>query len=86
MPLDLLGRILGVQIISSRAVWTGGPFLWNRSIAIRQYGITVKRGKSGTQIRFSSGQTRKLDAGAPWQLVEDPSPQSVATPHPIELA
>lgn len=73
VPLYLLSRILGVQIISMGRVWTGGTFAWESPVTVRQHGVTVKRSVSGTHIEFPSGHVVDLEAEAVWQLVVDPS-------------
>lgn len=71
VPLHLLMRVLGVRIVSSRKVWTGGPFLWGSPVTVSQHGIAVRRSAKGAQIRFPSGNTVDLPADAPFQEITD---------------
>lgn len=71
IPVHLLLRTLGVQIINQATVWAGGDFVWGEPITVKQHGVTVKRSIAGTEIIFASGQTVKLDPDAAWQRVVD---------------
>lgn len=77
-PLYLLPTVFGVMIVSRSRVWAGGAFKWNTPVTVRQHGITVTRSASGTRIAFRSGSVVELKADAPWQMVEDPEPVSIA--------
>ncbi len=74
VPLHLLLRVLGIRVINSGKVWTGGPYAWGQSIRFSQHGVVVERGAEGTHITFPSGYEIELDANADWQAVEDPKP------------
>lgn len=73
VPLHLLLRVLGVQVISARKVWAGGPYHWGQPVTINQHGVSVRRSAGETAISFPSGGTVTLPAGAPWQEVTDPA-------------
>lgn len=79
-PLHLLTRVLGVRILSSHRVWTGGTFAWNAPITVQQHGVTVTRSASGTRVTFPSGHGVELAPGDDWQAISDPTPVAVATP------
>ncbi len=74
VPLAFLHRVLGAQVVSSSQVWAGGNYAWGRNITIKQFGVTVRRGKKGTKITFPSKSVIELDVDAEWQLVTDPEP------------
>lgn len=80
LPVYLLLRVLGVRIISSGKVWTGGPYHWPTAISIRQHGVTVQRSAQGTHITFPSGYETSLPANAEWQAVVDTKPKAAAKP------
>lgn len=80
VPLHLLARVMGVQIVSSGKVWTGGVFVWDKPVTVTQHGVTVKRSKDGTQVAFPSGYKVQLKPGDAWQAVVDPTPTA---PEPI---
>ncbi len=83
VPLRLLTQLIGVRIVSSGKVWTGGPFGWGRTVTLQQYGVHVRRTTRSITIDFPSGHQVKLDKDAPWQAVEDPQPTpmpSIAPP------
>ncbi len=75
VPVYLLLRVLGIHILSSGKVWTGGPYHWPTPVIVHQYGVTVKRSSSGTTITFLSGYEVSLPADAEWQPVTDPNPK-----------
>jgi hypothetical protein len=84
-PLFLISRIIGIQIIHNGKVLTGGPFLWGKSITVKQHGVIVTRSKKRTRIEFPSGKIATLPADAEWQAVIDPN-ESIPTPidkHPF---
>lgn len=81
-PLHLLNLLTGIRIVSSGAVWTGGPFEWGRSISIRQHGVRVRRTSKGTKVDFPSGHSVELPPDAPWQAVIDPDPKQFAPIRP----
>ncbi len=85
VPLHLLMGLIGVQIVSGGEVRTGGPFAWGRTVTIKQHGVTVRRKKSGIEIRFPSGHKVQLDKDAKWQAVVDPNPVIAPSITPIEL-
>ena len=72
-PLHLLWRIFGIQIIDGGHVRITGKFSWKSTVTIRQHGVTVRRSKKGTQIKFSSGRVVKLSAEVDPQIVTDPT-------------
>lgn len=83
VPLHLLARVIGVRVISTGKVWTGGPFHWSEPIIFTQQGVRVERSADGTAIHFPSGHQAQLPADAPWQEVIDPNPApppSIAAP------
>jgi hypothetical protein len=90
VPLYLLLRVLGVQIVNDRRLYTGGPFHWGHPVTIRQHGVEVRRSDTGTRVTFPSGYTVNLGGDASWQLVEDMTtdaptltlPQTVRPPKP----
>ncbi|MFW5748646.1 MAG: MGH1-like glycoside hydrolase domain-containing protein, partial [Chloroflexota bacterium] len=71
VPLYLLLRTLGVQIVDSRRVYTEGAYHWGTPVTITQHGVRVQRDEGSTRVTFPSGTTVSLGADAPWQLVED---------------
>ncbi len=75
VPLHLLLRVIGIRIISAQKVWTGGPFLWETPVTVRQHGVTVTRQADGTHIKFPSGYVANLPVGE-WQAVIDPTSES----------
>ena len=83
VPLHLLMRVLGIRIISSGKVWTGGPFIWPDSVTVRQHGVTVTRSADETRVRFPSGFEAQLAAGAEWQAITDPEPTHPVPAKPI---
>lgn len=74
VPLHLLLKIVGVRIISTGRVWTGGDFHWQTPITITQFGVTVTRTAENTAIKFPSGYEVELAKDAEWQVVIDPNP------------
>jgi hypothetical protein len=82
VPLHLLLRVLGVRIVSSGKVWAGGLFTWDQPVTITQHGVTVRRSRQDTQVRFPSGYATKLKGNA-FQEVIDPNPTVPATDAPI---
>lgn len=76
MPLKLLGDVIGIRIIAEDKVWLGGEFTWGHPVAVEQHGVKVARSAEESRVEFSSGHTVELDADAPWQLVQDPTPQA----------
>jgi hypothetical protein len=85
IPLHLLMRVIGVRVVSSEKVWTGGPFVWGRTVTMRQYGVAIRRAKSGTRVKFPSGYTKELAADVEWQAVIDPNPVSPIAPRPLNV-
>ncbi len=83
VPLHLLLRVLGIQVHSSRNLWTGGKYAWGTTVTLTQHGVTVRRGKKGTRIEFPSGHVVDLPADAPWQEVIDPTPDIPTEPMPM---
>ncbi len=83
VPLHLLLRVLGVRIISSGKVWAGGPFAWEKPVTVTQHGVTVRRSRQGTQVRFPSGYTAELSGDA-FQEVIDPNPTVLPAVTPYE--
>ncbi|MEQ8676085.1 MAG: hypothetical protein RLP44_31805 [Aggregatilineales bacterium] len=73
IPLHLFARVIGVNIVSTGKVWTGGAFHWESPITIHRTGVTVTRSTENTTITFPSGHEVLLNADADYQLVEDPS-------------
>ncbi len=73
-PLHLLTRVLAVRIVSASRVWTGGSFVWDRPVTVRQHGVVVTRSAEGTTITFPSGHIERLGPDAGWQAVVDPQP------------
>lgn len=84
VPLHLLLRVLGVRIISSGKVWTGGAFVWDRPVTVTQHGVVVRRSRGGTQVRFPSGYTVDV-TGDGFQAVVDPNPAAMPAVAPIEV-
>ncbi|MBZ0298072.1 MAG: hypothetical protein K8L99_36295 [Anaerolineae bacterium] len=80
VPLHLLLRVLGIRVIHSGKVWTGGPYFWPQPVKLTQHGVTIQRSAQGTQIHFPSGHEVTLDADAEWQEVIDPQPKPVPPP------
>jgi hypothetical protein len=83
VPLHFFMRAIGVRIIASGKVWTGGTFAWDKPITITQHGVTVKLSKVGTQITFPSGYTVTLKPEDGWQAVVDPNPVQLPPVTPI---
>lgn len=71
VPIHLLLRVLGIQIISAHKVWTGGKYYWQSPVTIVQHGVKVHRSAAQTVIAFPSGRVVELAADASWQLVVD---------------
>ncbi len=71
VPLHLLLRVLGVQVVSAHKVWTGGPYHWESPVTVTQHGVSVRRSAAKTVINFPSGSVVELAADAPWQQVID---------------
>jgi hypothetical protein len=74
VPVHLLMVLLGVRIVSSDRVWTGGKFGWGAPVEICQHGVIVQRSNTGTRVEFPSGHVVALPADAEWQAVIDPEP------------
>jgi hypothetical protein len=85
LPLHLVFRAAGIQIVNSRRVWAGGAYALSHPITIRQHGITVTRSASGTKIEFPTGHIAELGSDAAWQAVEDPTPIPLPDPAPAAL-
>jgi hypothetical protein len=83
VPLHLLMRVLGVRIVSSGKVWTGGPFVWDKPVTITQHGVTVQRTKTGTHVSFPSGYEVDV-SGDVMQEIIDPNPVTMPPILPIE--
>lgn len=83
LPVYLLLRVLGVRIISSGRVWTGGPYHWPSPVSVRQHGVLVERSAKGTHVTFPSGYEVQLPAGAEWQAVIDPKPKAAPAVRPV---
>ncbi|MYD11446.1 MAG: hypothetical protein F4X02_15560 [Chloroflexi bacterium] len=77
-PLKLLSDVIGISIIAADQVWVGGEFTWGHPVTVEQHGVTVTRSAAESRVEFPSGQTVSLGADAPWQLVQDPTPQAPA--------
>ena len=71
VPVYLLLRTLGVQIVDRYRVYAGGQFHWGSDVTVEQYGVTVTRTSKGTTVTFPSGKKVKLKADAERQLIED---------------
>jgi len=92
VPLFLLLRVLGVQIVDARRVYAGGSFHWGSPVTIKQHGVTVTRSNAGTTVKFPSGYVAKVGANAEWGLIEDvkapvpvpPQPDVVIPPQPTD--
>jgi hypothetical protein len=84
VPLYLLTRVLGVQIVSGGKVWAGGDFVWDKPVTVNQHGVTVQRSKNGTKITFPSGYKAELPPDAQWQAVIDPQPAVSSPIKPLE--
>ncbi len=80
-PLHLLLRVLGVRIVSTAKVWTGGPFTWGAPVTVTLRGVSVRRTSEQTVVRFPTGTAIALPADAPFQAVIDPEapPPKAAT-------
>ena len=76
VPLKLLGDVIGIRIIAEDRVWLGGEFTWGHPVAVEQHGVKVARSAEASRVEFPSGHTVELEADAPWQLVQDPTPQA----------
>ena len=74
VPLKLLGDVIGIRVVAADKVWVGGEFTWERPIMVEQHGVIVRRSADENRIEFPSGHIVTLSAGAPWQLVQDPTP------------
>ncbi len=74
-PLKLLGDVIGIRIIAADKVWLGGEFSWDHPVTVEQHGVTVSRSLEASRVEFPSGHTVALEAAAPWQLLQDPTPQ-----------
>jgi hypothetical protein len=74
VPLYLLMRVLGIQVINNAQVWAGGEFHWPSPVMVHQHGVTVRRSAERTEIEFPSGHRTTLPPEADWQLVVDPTP------------
>lgn len=72
VPLHLLLRVLGVRVISSRKVWVGGQYCWDKTIRLQQHGVTFERSAEGTHIVFPSGYETHI-SGNNSQEVIDPN-------------
>lgn len=86
VPVYLLLRVMGVMIVNSRRVYTGGPSAWGKRVRITQHGVKVERSEGGIHITFPSGYSTSLSANAPWQVVEDvttPPGEDDVLPEPI---
>ena len=84
VPLHLLSRVAGIQIVSHRKVWVGGDFTWGSTISVKQHGVAVTRSADEIRIDFPSGHGKTLDANLPWQAVADPTPaDSMDRPPPL---
>lgn len=85
-PLHLFMRLIGVRVLNSGQVWTGGAFGWSSPVTVKQHGVTIRRAAAGTEVIFPSRHTVHLAADAAWQAVVDPSPitpgASPAIPQP----
>ncbi|MBZ0302755.1 MAG: hypothetical protein K8J31_23630, partial [Anaerolineae bacterium] len=79
VPVNLLLRVLGVRIISTGKVWTGGTYAWSGPVSVRQHGVEVQRSADGTTVTFPSGYEVQLPADAEWQAVIDPKPKPTPT-------
>ena len=77
-PLKLLGDVIGIRIIAADKVWLGGDFTWGEPVTVEQHGVTVTRSEEESRVEFPSGHGVVLDADAPWQLLQDPTPQAPA--------
>jgi hypothetical protein len=80
VPLHLLLSVMGIQVQSSRNLWTGGKFAWGSAVTLTQFGVRVRRSKKGIHIEFPSGHKVDLPADAPWQEVVDPTPSEPVEP------
>jgi hypothetical protein len=83
LPIYLLLRVLGVRVVSSGKVWTGGAYHWPSPVSVRQHGVTVERSAQGTHITFASGYEVQLPANAEWQAVIDPKPKVMPAVKPV---
>lgn len=79
-PLHLLMLVLGIRVMSHTQVWAGGPFAWGGAVTVHQHGVTVVRSKNGIRVSFPSGHIVELGPDAPYQRVDDPSPNAQAEP------
>jgi hypothetical protein len=72
VPLHLFLRIVGVRVISSTKIWTGGAYPLDTPTRIQQHGVTVQRTRENTTVQFASGHTVTL-SNDQWQDVLDTS-------------
>ena len=74
VPLKLLGDVIGIRVVAADKVWVGDDFTWGEPITVEQHGVIVRRSIEESRVEFPSGHIVTLAAGAPWQLVQDPTP------------
>lgn len=79
-PLKLLGDVIGIRIVAADKVWLGGEFTWGHPVTVEQHGVTVSRSEAASRVEFATGHSVELEADAPWQLVEDPTPKKPDAP------
>jgi hypothetical protein len=70
VPLHLFMRVVGVRVISSQAVWTGGPYFWPTPMTIRQHGVTIQRSQESTTVTFADGHSVQLSNGE-WKVIRN---------------
>ncbi|GAB4317732.1 MAG: hypothetical protein Kow00117_08040 [Phototrophicales bacterium] len=82
VPVYLLMRTIGVQIVDRYRVYTGGAFYWGSPVTVTQHGVVVTRTQTSTTIKFPSGKQVTLNADAERQLVQDDAAPLPVVPLP----
>ncbi len=73
VPLYLVLRLMGVQIVNYRRVHISAGFAWGDAVTITQHHVTVTRSAQSIEVTFPTGYSTVLTPTDDLQTVEDPS-------------
>jgi hypothetical protein len=81
LPPSLMLRLMGLRLLNhGQTVGVYPEFAWNRSIAVEQFGMSVRRTRKRLTIKFASGEKITTDVPETYTEFHDPQPTAWALP------
>lgn len=75
LPTSLMMQLMGVRITDGgRQVIVSPEFAWNRSIAVQQFGVSVRRTRKRLTVQFASGKRISQEVPSKTLVLTDPEP------------